>query len=106
MTSDLLEPTMKDWDFTYYYNEYSLRENNVDSKKLSHYFVMENVVTQTMDIYERLLGLTFSKIPDHKAWHEDVTYYEVRDTESMNVLGHFYLDLNPRKNKYNHAAVF
>ena len=59
-----------------------------------------------MSIYETLLGLTFSKIPDHKAWAKDVTYYEVRDTQTMNVLGNFYLDLYPRKNKFNHAAVF
>jgi len=59
-----------------------------------------------MDIYETLLGLTFSKIPEHKSWHPDVTFYEARDTKSMDILGHFYLDLHPRENKYNHAAVF
>jgi thimet oligopeptidase len=67
---------------------------------------MENVKSETMDTYEKLLGLTFSKITDHKSYHKDVTFYEVRDTASMNVLGHFYLDLYPRKNKFNHAAVF
>jgi Zn-dependent oligopeptidase len=78
----------------------------IDSDKLSEYFLMENVKDQTMSIYEKLLGLTFSKIPDHKSWHADVRYYEVRDTQSMDILGHFYLDLHPRKDKYNHAAVF
>jgi hypothetical protein len=33
-----------------------------------------------MEIYEKLLGLTFAKIPEHKAWADGVTYYEVRDT--------------------------
>ena len=106
MTENLSEPTMKDWDFTYYFNEYNLRSHDIDSKSLSAYFLMENVKRQTMDIYEKLLGLTFSKILDHKSWHKDVTYYEVRDTQSMDILGHFYLDLYPRKNKYDHAAVF
>jgi Zn-dependent oligopeptidase len=67
---------------------------------------MENVKDKTMEIYETLLGLTFSKIPAGKTWHEDVTFYEVRDTQSMEILGHFYFDLHPRADKYNHAAVF
>ena len=39
-------------------------------------------------------------------WHPEVTQYEVRDAESDKVVGHFYLDLHPRADKYNHAAVF
>jgi len=73
---------------------------------IADYFKMENVKESTMDIYEKLLGLTFAEIPDHKAWAEGVTFYECRDTQTMEILGHFYLDLFPRKNKFNHAAVF
>ena len=40
------------------------------------------------------------------SWHEDVRCFEVKDQETNNLLGHFYLDLYPRDNKYNHAAVF
>jgi len=80
MTSDLLDPNMKDWDFTYYFNEYNLRKDMTDSSTLENYFVMEHIQEQTMDIYETLLGLTFTKITGEKTWHKEVTYYEVRDT--------------------------
>ena len=54
-----------------------------------------------------LLGLKITKLENHEpAWHPDVAYYEVKDAESDKVMGHFYLDLHPRPNKYNHAAVF
>lgn len=54
-----------------------------------------------------LLSLKIKKLPNKEpVWHPEVTYYEVRDQESDQVMGHFYLDLHPRPDKYNHAAVF
>jgi len=40
------------------------------------------------------------------SWHKEVECFEVRDNTSQELLGHFYLDLYPRENKYGHAAVF
>jgi thimet oligopeptidase len=59
-----------------------------------------------MQIYQNLLGLKFKLIEGAEAWHEEVRCYEVRDKESSEVVGHFYLDLFPRPNKFNHAAAF
>ena len=59
-----------------------------------------------MKIYQEFLGLKFKKIDTKNVWHEDVTYYEVKDEESEKVIGHFYLDLHPREKKYKSNAVF
>jgi Zn-dependent oligopeptidase len=46
------------------------------------------------------------KLPDAQTWHKDVSMYQVKDKQNHEILGHFYLDLYPRPDKYNHAAAF
>jgi Zn-dependent oligopeptidase len=59
-----------------------------------------------MEIYQELLGLKFAPVPGVKLWHEDASCFVVNDAKSNEIIGHFYLDLYPRDNKYGHAAVF
>lgn len=49
--------------------------------------------------------MKFILVEDAKVWYEGVKCYEVRDSQTDALLGHFYLDLFPRPNKFNHAAV-
>ena len=73
---------------------------------IKEYFPAEKVKQATMVIYLELLSLDFVRVPNAQVWHPDVTCYEVRDKTSHNTLGHFYLDLYPRDDKYGHAAAF
>jgi thimet oligopeptidase len=59
-----------------------------------------------MAIYQDLLGMKFVRLDGVPTWHQDVKVYQVLDKASGSVMGHFYLDLHPRDNKYGHAAVF
>ncbi|KAG1077951.1 hypothetical protein G6F42_024515 [Rhizopus arrhizus] len=62
-----------------------------------------------LDIYEKVLGLKFVKVPADKAvvWHPDVQLFECWDAvEDKSFSGFMYLDLFPRENKYPHAACF
>ena len=45
-------------------------------------------------------------MPDAKAWHPDVTLYEIHDKASGELIAHFYADLFPREGKFYHAAAF
>jgi thimet oligopeptidase len=59
-----------------------------------------------LKIYQELLGLKFEELHGVETWHPDARCFAVSDQQSNEFLGHFYLDLYPRDNKYNHAAVF
>lgn len=74
--------------------------------EISEYFPSEHVKEATMKIYEQILGLKFKKLEKAKTYDKDVTCYEVKDAKSLEILGHFYLDLYPRDEKFGHAAVF
>jgi len=94
------------WDMRYLSNKVEETRYAVDKQKLKEYFPLEKVTKGLLEIYQQLLGLTFTECKDIDAWHEEVTLYKVQDTETKEVLGYFYLDLHPRDGKYGHAAVF
>lgn len=94
------------WDFTFYDAIYKKKVYNIDEDLIKEYFPSEHVKSATLEIYQELLGLEFKHIPDAETWEKSVSLYEVRDSQSRQVLGHFYLDLYPRPNKFNHAACF
>src|SRR5687768_3308101 len=70
------------------------------------YFPLDVVTDGLMSTYQTLFGLRFREIKPANAWHEDVQLFEVRDAKDDHLVGHFYLDLFPRPNKYGHAAAW
>lgn len=50
--------------------------------------------------------MKFDSISNPTVWHEDVTFYSMKDQQTDTLMGYFYLDLHPREGKFGHAAVF
>lgn len=48
------------WDWSYYAGRYDQEVLKTNDSKMNEYFPSERVVEQTMQIYQDLLGLTFS----------------------------------------------
>ena len=44
----------------------------VDKEALRQYFPLEKVSSGLLDIYQELLGLTFTEMKDFDTWHEEV----------------------------------
>merc|ERR1719342_1121017 len=93
------------WDFRYYMAMVEEKQYAVDQEKLKEYFPMEVVTAGMMDIYQKILGLKFTRLEDVEVWHEDVEMWKVDDLQSGENIGFFYLDLYPRDGKYGHACM-
>lgn len=93
------------WDFRYYMAMVEEKKYAVDQEKLKEYFPMEVVTAGLMDIYQKILGLKFTRLEEGEVWHEDVEMWKVDDLQSGENIGYFYLDLYPRDGKYGHACM-
>ncbi|CAO3681225.1 unnamed protein product [Umbelopsis vinacea] len=97
------------WDTAYYLRVLLEEEYQVDQQVIKQYFPLNNTVSKMLEIYSKVLGIRFVKVPTDKAvvWHPDVQLYECwDDTDTLEFSGYMYLDLHPRENKYSHAACF
>ncbi|KAJ2801281.1 metalloendopeptidase, partial [Coemansia furcata] len=94
------------WDYRYYTNLVKEQKHSINDEEVKQYLPAKEVTRSILDIYQNMLSLRFLKIDNPPVWHADVEMYEVWEATEEKFVGHFYLDLFPRKGKYNHAAVW
>lgn len=75
----------------------------LDTQELSSYLEIGAVKKGLLDITAKMYGLDYKEVPA-KAWHPDVTAYEV--SSGGKLIGKFYLDLYSRPDKFKHMAMF
>jgi thimet oligopeptidase len=75
----------------------------LDSQELSKYLEIGAVTKGLLAITAKMYGLEYKEVAA-KAWHPDVTAYEV--TSGGQPVGRFYLDLYSRPDKFKHMAMF
>jgi thimet oligopeptidase len=76
----------------------------LDEERVKEYFPVQRVIEGMLALYQEVLGVQFQRCEGISLWHPDAQLYEVRD--GARTIGHFALDLYPRKGKYGHAAAF
>lgn len=90
------------WDISYFFNIYKSRYG-LDESIIREYFELPSVMIKMIDIYQKLLSLTFKKI-DTPKWHESVDVYEIYHDNS--IIGKVYFDLKYREHKSKHIRCF
>lgn len=93
------------WDSGYYTERVRRATYRVDQEAFRRYFPPEASVQFVFAIAERLFGVHFAPV-QQPLWHADARAFAVSDKASGALLGTLYVDLYPRADKYNHAAVW
>ncbi|GAA5990167.1 hypothetical protein JCM10908_005855 [Rhodotorula pacifica] len=105
------------WDYRYYDRVFVEKTLDLDDNLVKEYFPVSKVVPAVLDIYKDLLGIELVPVPRDDAvggltWHPEAELYAVWESGKAHsgkrddFLGYMYLDLQPRENKYGHAAVW
>ncbi|PLW24535.1 hypothetical protein PCASD_09213 [Puccinia coronata f. sp. avenae] len=103
------------WDYRYYDRLYTERNLDLKAELVKEYFPVSVVVETILETYQTLLSVKFFQVKEAKLWHPNATQWAVWDSDALadgraekgdGFLGYLHLDLEPRPNKYGHAAVW
>jgi thimet oligopeptidase len=92
------------WDRFYWTNLIKKEQYSFDAQGFRPYFPYTRVKQGVLDVTSKLFGVTYKQVANAPVWDPSVECWEM--FEDGKLVGRFYLDMHPRKNKYNHAAQF
>jgi thimet oligopeptidase len=92
------------WESGYYSELVRKSSYDFDSQSVRPYFQFDRVKQGVLDVTSKMFGVAFRRVKDAPVWDSLVECYEM--LENGKLVGRFYLDMHPRKGKFNHAAEF
>jgi thimet oligopeptidase len=101
----LADTQLQRWDVGHYTERVRRARYEVEANAFRQYFPPEASLKFVFKLAEQLFGVQFSPVTD-KLWHPDARAFRVADAASQKLLGTLFVDLYPRADKYNHAAVW
>ena len=93
------------WDVLHYTEKVRSARYAVRQDQFRAYFPPEASLKFVFKLAEQLFGVQFAPA-QQTLWHADARAFTVTDTASKHMLGTLFVDLYPRPDKYNHAAVW
>jgi oligopeptidase A len=95
-----LEP----WDVTFWLEKYKQAKFSISNEELRQYFPVNEVVNGLFALAGVLYDIELSQDASIKTWHDDVRYFNVRESGGV-LLGGFYTDLFARSGKRTGAWI-
>jgi Zn-dependent oligopeptidase len=92
------------WESSYYSELVRKASYDFDSQSVRPYFPYDRVKQGVLDVTSKLFDVTFRQVKDAPVYDPSVEAFEM--LENGKLVGRFYLDMHPRKGKFNHAAEF
>lgn len=87
------------WDYYYYAEKVKKQKYDLDENELRPYFSVDNVLKGLFGAAERLYGIKMVELPDAPKYMEEVTVYDVQDTNTGEHVSVFMTDFFPRSSK-------
>jgi len=92
---DPLEP----WDVSYVMERLRKARYDIDDEALRPYFPLPQVLDGMFEIVRRTFGFRIEERAIEEVWHPDVRFFELFDEADGTLVGAFYTDWFPRKEK-------
>jgi thimet oligopeptidase len=93
------------WDVAYYLERVRSKKFHIDSHQLRTQLPPEPSMQWLFRIAQQMFGIRF-ELQTATLWHPEARAYHVIDIAQQRPLGLLIVDLFPRADKYNHAAVW
>ena len=103
-TGDPDTDTIYSWEKSFYNTLLLKTKYNLDPEEVKQYLELDNVLDGLFNVTQTLFDVTYQEVNDAPVWYEEVRMFDVY--QDGNVIGRFYMDMFPRKNKFSHAACF
>ena len=104
-------PLLEPWEVGYWAEKQRKASYAFDEEALRPYFPIDRVISGMYEIAQQIFGLRIEgrdtskvEVPtaatrEPQAWHEEVKFYDLFDSETDEHLGSFYADWHPRESK-------
>ena len=94
------------WEVAYLQDRLKAEKLAFDTQAARPYFEYNRVKAGLMGQVEQMFAVRFAPRPDLPVWHPEVEPYDVLREDDGALLGRIFLDMHPRADKFNHAAMF
>jgi peptidyl-dipeptidase Dcp len=98
MQADGITDKLMPYDWRYYAELIRKEKYDLDEQELKPYFSLDGVRNGIFTLTNKLWGLSFKKLNNVPTYHEDVTAWQVLESNGNHV-GVLYMDFHPRASK-------